>query len=196
MHIDRFERYWIILASVMLGVFFATVLAAGFVFGIRPSSDGTGNTFVNPNTLSEPNSDPDKDFSTLGITSVGERAFEVRMLAQMWVFNFGGASPQAMIDAGAYIDTDENGQPVVHVREGDRVTFIITSRDITHGFMIQQHNINFEVVPGHIARSTVVFSRPGEYALVCHEYCGINHQNMYAHVVVSPADPESVAQSE
>lgn len=189
MHIDRLERTWIIIFSVMLGIFFATVLAAGFIFGVRPPSS-TGDSFINPNTL-----DQSIDFNpqSLGIVSVGEREFEVRVVAQMWAFNFGSPSPQAMIDAGAYIDRDSAGLPVLHVRQGDHVTFIITSRDITHGFLLQQHNVNFEVVPGHVARTRVTFNRVGEFGLVCHEYCGINHHNMHAKVIVTDAPLESIA---
>jgi cytochrome c oxidase subunit 2 len=42
------------------------------------------------------------------------------------------------------------------------------------------------LLPGQVARVTARFERPGEYAMLCHEYCGIAHHVMWGKIVVEP----------
>jgi heme/copper-type cytochrome/quinol oxidase subunit 2 len=35
---------------------------------------------------------------------------------------------------------------------------------------------------------THTFDEPGEYRIVCHEYCGVSHQAMFGTVVVEAAE--------
>ena len=44
--------------------------------------------------------------------------------------------------------------------------------------------VNAMVIPGQITRITGTFDEPGEYNIVCHEYCGIGHHGMWGKVVV------------
>ncbi len=67
---------------------------------------------------------------------------------------------------------------------GDEVTFYVTSADVQHGFYIQGTNINVQVIPGEVGKVKTVFKRPGEYLIICNEYCGIGHQNMIGKIVV------------
>jgi cytochrome c oxidase subunit 2 len=60
------------------------------------------------------------------------------------------------------------------------VTFRITSRDVIHGFQIVSTNGNAMVVPGYISQFTTTFRKPGEYLIVCNEYCGTGHHMMHA----------------
>ena len=39
-------------------------------------------------------------------------------------------------------------------------------------------------VPGAINLQRVKFDKPGKYNIVCHEYCGVGHQNMQAEIIV------------
>ena len=36
------------------------------------------------------------------------------------------------------------------------------------------------VIPGYVSEFTTVFERPGEYLIVCNEYCGLSHHVMHA----------------
>jgi len=67
------------------------------------------------------------------------------------------------------------------------VTFRITSRDVIHGFEITGKNANVMLIPGQISLVKVKFDEPGEHYIICHEYCGIGHQNMFAKIIVEPA---------
>ncbi|HFE66111.1 MAG TPA: cytochrome C oxidase subunit II, partial [Chloroflexi bacterium] len=74
----------------------------------------------------------------------------------------------------------------ITVPVGSTVTFYVTSKDVQHGFNIQQTNVNMMVVPGEVSTLTLTFDEPGEYTFVCNEYCGVGHQTMYGTVVVEP----------
>jgi cytochrome c oxidase subunit 2 len=75
----------------------------------------------------------------------------------------------------------------VRVPEGSTVDFRVVSPDVVHGFRINGTNVNAMVLPGEVTRVEHTFAEPGEYLLVCHEYCGIAHQAMFGRVVVEPA---------
>lgn len=161
MHIDKYEKYWIIAVSATLGVFMAALIVGAVVFGVRaPDAEG----FVNPNRLD------DTIFANPGVRDMGNNVYEVVMIGRMWAFE----------------------PAVITVPVGAQVDFLITSEDVTHGFIIEHHNLNFELVPGHIARGQVQFNEPGEYRYICHEYCGQLHHIMHGVIIV---EEESVAQA-
>jgi cytochrome c oxidase subunit 2 len=60
----------------------------------------------------------------------------------------------------------------------------VTSADVQHGFRIQGTNINLQVLPGQIAKSTYTFNEAGEFPYICGEYCGVGHQNMFGKIIV------------
>jgi cytochrome c oxidase subunit II len=77
----------------------------------------------------------------------------------------------------------------IHVPAGKPVTFRMTSADVTHGFLIVGTNANTILVPGYVSQFTTVFQRPGEYLIVCNEYCGLGHHLMSAKLIVEEAKP-------
>ena len=166
LEIDKYERTYIILAVVMLGAFFAALVAGAFIYGVRlPTAD----QFVNPLLLDQ------TEFANPGLRDMGSGKYEAYIVAQMWQYNAGAS------------ETDVLGRPILRVPVGSEVTFVVTSRDIQHGFYVEHHNVNIQVLPGHIGRQTVTFNRPGEYHVICHEYCGRGHQNMGMVIIVEEA---------
>ena len=77
----------------------------------------------------------------------------------------------------------------IRVPAHQRVTFRITSADVTHGFQIVGTNANTMVIPGYVSQFTTVFDHPGEYLILCNEYCGLGHHLMSAKLVVEEAKP-------
>jgi cytochrome c oxidase subunit 2 len=73
---------------------------------------------------------------------------------------------------------------IVRVPAGRPVTFRITSPDVLHGFQIVGTNVNLTVAPGYVSQVTTTFARPGEYLVVCNEYCGLAHHLMQGKIVV------------
>lgn len=185
MHIDRYERYWIIIVAVVLGAFFASLLAGMLIYGVRlPSSPGAEN-FVNPLAL-------DQEFGAPGLRDMGDNQYTAQIIAQMWYFDVGSKETykdyfESKNPNSSYTGPDAGNQ-VIRVPQGATVHFVITSRDVTHGFIIEHHNANIEVVPGHIGRATVTFHQPGEFRILCHEYCGRGHQQMHLILVVEPRE--------
>lgn len=103
-------------------------------------------------------------FDRPGVVQVGPGRYEVRMTAQIWT----------------YAPTE------IRVPAGSTVTFIATSKDVIHGLFIPGVNVNAMLLPGQITRVEAHFEKPGEYPLLCHEYCGIAHHMMWSRVIVEP----------
>ena len=77
----------------------------------------------------------------------------------------------------------------IYIPVGSEVDFFVTSKDVVHGFNIADKNINMMAVGGAINKTTIRFDKPGVYDIVCHEYCGVGHQNMRAQVIVNYPNP-------
>ena len=66
------------------------------------------------------------------------------------------------------------------------VTFHVTSMDVVHGFEIVRTNGQTMTIPGYVSQFTTQFE-PGEYLVVCNEYCGVGHHTMSGKIVAGPA---------
>jgi len=97
------------------------------------------------------------------VTALDDKTYQVFVLAQMWSFQ----PSEIFIPVGAEVD------------------FYLTSKDVVHGFHIDDKNVNMMAVFGGINKTTVKFDKPGIYPIVCHEYCGSGHQHMKAEVIVN-----------
>jgi cytochrome c oxidase subunit 2 len=97
-----------------------------------------------------------KPFDEGRIIQRGERDFEVQMVAKMWAFE-----PKE-----------------VTLPPGAKVTLYLSTADVVHGMQILGTNVNLMAVPGTVNLAEVTFEEEGEFLVVCHEYCGRNHQNM------------------
>lgn len=91
-----------------------------------------------------------------------EDRFEIHFLATMWEF-----------------EPDE-----VEIPQGATVDLYLASDDVIHGFQILGTPVNLMAVPGTVNYARVRFDRPGEYRIVCHEYCGEDHHSMAATLTV------------
>ncbi len=75
----------------------------------------------------------------------------------------------------------------IRVPAGVEIVFTATSTDVIHGFNIEGTRLNLMLIPGQVSRNTYPFSEPGEYLLICHEYCGLGHHNMAGRIIVEAA---------
>ena len=111
--------------------------------------------------------DPSKVYSTPpfnmpGVKKVAENRYEVVMVAQAWAF-----------------------MPAeIRVPRNSEVTFVATSVDVLHGLEIGRTRVNMMLIPGQIGKISHTFREPGEYLLICHEYCGTGHHTMSGKVIV------------
>jgi cytochrome c oxidase subunit II len=101
-------------------------------------------------------------FDHPGVRETGPGKYEAVLIGQTWAFNPGE----------------------IDLRAGAEVTFVATSADVIHGFSIPGTRVNMMLIPGQVSRFEYRFRDPGEYLLICHEYCGRLHHTMSAKVVV------------
>jgi cytochrome c oxidase subunit II len=75
----------------------------------------------------------------------------------------------------------------VEVVEGDEVTLAVRSADATHGIEIKSLKLKKEVPRGgSVVALAFTAPAPGNYEIVCSEYCGRGHDDMKATLVVKP----------
>ena len=77
------------------------------------------------------------------------------------------------------------------VKAGQVVEFEVTADDVNHGFAIYQNKhrlvAQVQAMPGYVNRLRVIFTEPGEYEVLCLEYCGLAHHGMRAVIKVTGA---------
>ena len=78
---------------------------------------------------------------------------------------------------------------VIRVSRGDRVTLVLESDDVTHGFYLDGYDIDLVAIPGRASRATFVADRPGKFRLRCSKVCGTLHPFMLGELVVTPNSP-------
>ena len=91
----------------------------------------------------------------------------------MWKFAYGGQGPNAI--------------GTLHVPQGRPVRLLMTSRDVIHSFYVPDFRIKQDVLPGRYTETWFEATQPGRYQILCAEYCGTWHSQMWGEVVVMPA---------
>lgn len=80
-------------------------------------------------------------------------------------------------------------------RAGETVHFQVTSKDVNHGFALYNADMvmlgQVQAMPGYTNSLYFTFDKPGDYKVLCLEYCGVAHHNMIAKLTVLPADNQS-----
>lgn len=74
------------------------------------------------------------------------------------------------------------------VQAGQLVEFEVTSTDVNHGFAIYKGKSRVvaqtQSMPGYVNKLRVRFTEPGDYEVLCLEYCGVAHHGMRAVIKV------------
>ena len=161
MHIDRYERNWMIFSFVLLILFATAVSVAAFGMGIQvPAPEQR----VDPRTVA---TDPNSPWSNPGLREIAPGKYDAYILARA-------------IPNWEYLPKE------MTIPVGSSVSFYVTSADVQHGFKIQDTNANFMVLPGQVSKLTIKFDKPGTYNYICTEYCGSGHGVMYGAITVTP----------
>lgn len=158
--VARTEKRWIAIMATMLAVMMTIVVATGITGALHPSSNVE---VVDATTLHLSGEFVE---SNLGTAVEPDGSVTVRMIAEQYDF-----VPRC-----------------VRVPVDTPVKFRLTSADVVHGFLLPDTNVNTMVVPGFVAEVRTRFAAPGEYAMPCHEFCGLGHQAMWSHVSVEPIE--------
>ncbi|MEU0372331.1 cytochrome c oxidase subunit II [Streptomyces sp. NPDC006283] len=80
-----------------------------------------------------------------------------------------------------------NPGPTLWLPKGEKVRFILTSRDVIHSFWVVPFLFKQDVIPGHTNVFEVTPKDEGTFLGKCAELCGVDHSRMLFNVkVVSP----------
>lgn len=74
----------------------------------------------------------------------------------------------------------------ITVPEGDHVRIELETLDGTHGFEIKKYKAKTVVHRDETVSLEFVADKPGEFEIVCTEYCGSGHERMRAKLIVQP----------
>lgn len=159
MEIHAYEKLWLVAALLLVVGFILTVTYGSVALGIDMVDEE--EDVIPPDEIPE-----DDRFGDPRVEQVGEEEYEVYVVAATFVF-----------------------QPrTIEVPADREITFYITSRDVIHSFSIVGTNTNAMIIPGEITSMTIEFDEPGEYGLICNEYCGEFHHTMEG--LIQVVEPE------
>jgi cytochrome c oxidase subunit 2 len=161
---ERVEKRWAMVVVAIILVLIAMTIYTGLHWAMMPPSRVEA---IRPETLHVSGEFVE---SNLGSATEPDGSVTVRIVAQQYSF-----TPQCLL-----------------VPANTPITFRATSSDVVHGFLITNTNINSMLEPGYVATFKTTFDKPGDHLMPCHEYCGVGHQGMWAHVRV--VDKASFAQ--
>jgi len=77
----------------------------------------------------------------------------------------------------------------IRVPRGERITLVLEAEDMTHGLMLDGHDVRLVAVPGQRSRATFVADRTGKFIIRCSKICGALHPFMVGKLVVEPNLP-------
>jgi len=87
-----------------------------------------------------------------------------------------------VIDATAF-RYDFNPNPIV-VNQGEKVKIIMTSTDVTHGFLLPDYKINTLLPVGRPTTIEFVADKQGTFKFLCSVLCGSGHGSMKGKLIV------------
>src|SRR3954447_4486751 len=105
-----------------------------------------------------------KPFTKDELIQVAPGRYEAHVVSKMWAFK-----PSPM-----------------KVPKGSVVDFYLTAQDVVHGFYIDGTDVNLTAVPNAVTYAQAHFDKPGKYQVICHEFCGLGHQDMVGVIEVAP----------
>jgi cytochrome c oxidase subunit 2 len=155
-HIDQLERKWITLSMLVVGLFVGIITIDAFFHGVNPPSK--------VETVDSASLHLNKEFAedNLGVQMDAKGNVIIRMVAGRYTF-----FPKH-----------------ISVPSERPLTFRWVSMDVLHGVHIPMTNMSTMIVPGYVAEITTTFPKPGEYPVLCNEYCGLGHNHMWSNISV------------
>lgn len=156
MHIDPLERKWAYVILALVGLLSSIIIVDALFHSINPPS--------NVETIDSSRLHLSKEFAedNLGVQVDGSGNITVRVVAGRY-----GFYPKQ-----------------ITVPSDTPLTFRWASMDVIHGIHLPMTNMNTMIIPGYIAELRTNFPKPGNYPLMCNEYCGLGHDHMWAGINV------------
>ena len=101
-------------------------------------------------------------------------AMDVYVVAKQWVWKFD--YPDGPSSTG-----------VLYVPLGQPVRLLLTSRDVIHSWFVPAFRLKQDTLPGRYTTIWFTAEKTGRFDILCAEYCGAGHSQMWGQVVVLPA---------
>ena len=102
-------------------------------------------------------------------------AMQIKVNARQWGWDF--TYPNGVVTSGEF-----------HVPENTPVEMLMSSSDVIHSFHLPAFRQKSDVLPNRYTKVWYDSGTPAIYRMYCAEYCGKSHSNMYAKMVVEPAE--------
>jgi cytochrome c oxidase subunit II len=96
--------------------------------------------------------------------------YDITVVAKKWNWSF--VYPEGIV------------HPELHVPKDRNVRLVMSSDDVIHSLYIDAFRVKQDIVPGRYNYLWFNATKPGTYDLQCTEFCGTNHSEMLAKVVV------------
>lgn len=138
--------------------------------------------------------------------TVPDDAHEFEAVGQQWNwgFRFPGDDGELGDTAVRFASTgnpfgidpaDESGQDDIlvfdnelHLPLDEPVKALLRSRDVLHNFAVPEFRVKMDLVPGLVTYLWLKPTRPGNFDILCEEFCGLAHHTMRGNVVVEPRE--------
>ena len=156
LHIHPLEKKWIYVAFGVIGLLVAAILYTALAMHVHPPGD--------METIDSASLHLSQEFAEdkLGVATQPDGSIRVTLVAARY-----GFYPRE-----------------IRIPAGQPITFRIASADVLHGVHVPMTNMGTMVVPGYVSTVTTTFPKPGEYPMLCNEYCGMGHDHMWSKVTV------------
>jgi cytochrome c oxidase subunit 2 len=156
MHVDVTEQKWVYISVAMAALMVALLTFYAVASNFHPPS--------NVETIDSDRLHVEGEFveENLGVKQMPDGSLEVRVVAARY-----GFYPQ-----------------MLEIPANTPVKFRIASADVLHGFHVPYTNLATMVVPGYISEVNTEFPNPGEYPMLCNEYCGLGHDHMWSKIKI------------
>lgn len=99
---------------------------------------------------------------------------DVYVMGKKWMWKF--AYPEG-----------PNAVGTLHVPVNRPVRLLLTSRDVIHSFFVPDFRVKMDVLPGRYTQLWFEATKTGRFQVLCTEYCGTWHSQMWGEIVVMPA---------
>jgi cytochrome c oxidase subunit 2 len=154
MQVELYEKGWMWASGAMLILFVGAIVGSAAMHSLHPPSHIETIDPVRVRTETE--------FSSPGVRVGEDGRVTAVVVAELYRF----------------------APSVLRVPVDTPIRFRITSPDVLHGFQVVGTNANLVIVPGYVSEMITTFPEPGEYLIVCNEYCGTAHHSMYGRLIV------------
>jgi cytochrome c oxidase subunit 2 len=113
----------------------------------------------------------------------GHATTHINVVGKRWSWDFN------YTDADVYESGTQGHPPTLYLPQGEKVEFLLTSRDVIHSFWVPAFLFKMDNIPGRRNHFEIIPTKQGTFEGKCAELCGVDHSRMLFNVkVVSPEE--------